>query len=89
VYDTPKTILEAFTSLDADDWKEVVHSEMGLILSNGTWELVDQPYGCKLVGCKWVFKKKLSSDGTIDKYKVRLVSKGYIQKEDKNFFDTN
>jgi hypothetical protein len=37
---------------------------------------------------KWVFKKKLKPDGTIDKYKVRLVAKGYTQKEDNDFFDT-
>jgi hypothetical protein len=35
-----------------------------------------------------VFKKKFRPDGTIDKYKTRLVAKGYTQKEDKDFFDT-
>jgi hypothetical protein len=80
MYNTPKTILEAFASPDADDWKEAIRSEMDLILPNGIWELIDRPYGCKLVGCKWVFKKKLRSDGTIDKYKARLVAKGYTQK---------
>jgi hypothetical protein len=59
VDDTPKTIVEAFASRDADDWKEAVHSEMDSILSNETWELVDRPYGCKPVCCKWVFKKSL------------------------------
>ena len=38
VDDTPTSIVEAYASLDADDWKEVVHSEMDSILSNGTWE---------------------------------------------------
>jgi hypothetical protein len=61
---------------------------MDLILFNGTCELVDRPYGCKHVGYKWVFKKKLRPDGTIDKYKTRLVAKGYTQKEGKDFFDT-
>jgi hypothetical protein len=61
---------------------------MDSILSNGTWELSELPFGCKPIGCKWVFKKKLRPDGTIDKYKVRLVAKGYTQKEDDNFFDT-
>jgi len=40
------------------------------------------------VGCKWVFKKKLRPDGTIKNYKVRLVAKGYAQKEGEDFFDT-
>jgi hypothetical protein len=61
---------------------------MNSILSNGIWELVGRPYGCKPVGCKWVFKKKLMPDDTIDKYKERLVAKGYTQKEDGYFFDT-
>jgi hypothetical protein len=61
---------------------------MNSILSNGIWELVGRPYGCKPVGCKWVFKKKLRPDDTINKYKERLVTKGYTQKEDEYFFDT-
>jgi hypothetical protein len=54
VDDTPTSIIEAYTSLDADDWKEAVHSEMDSILSNGTWELSELPFGCKLIvisGC--------------------------------------
>ena len=77
VDDTPTTIAEAYASLDADDWKEAVQSEMDSILSNGTWELTERPYGCKPVGCKWVFKEKLTPSGTIEKYKTRLVAKGY------------
>jgi hypothetical protein len=86
--DTSKTIVEAFASPDMDDWKEVVRSEMDSILSNGNWELVDQPYGCNpwvVSGCS---KKKLRPDGTIDKYKARLMAKGYTQKKGEDFFDT-
>jgi hypothetical protein len=86
--DTPKTIVEAFASPNADDWKEGVRSEIDSILSNGTWELVDRPYDCKPVGCKWVFKNKLRPDGTINLYKAKLVAKGYTQKEGEDFFDT-
>jgi hypothetical protein len=73
--DTPKTIEEAYSSLNADLWKEAVQSEMYSIMSNGTWEDVDRPYRCKPVRCKWVFKKKFRLDGTIEKYKAMLVAK--------------
>jgi hypothetical protein len=75
--DSPKIIVETFSSFDVDDWKEVVNSEINSIISNGTWELVDRPYGCNPMGCKWMFKKKFNPDGTIDKYKARLMAKGY------------
>ena len=81
VDDTPTSIVEAYASLNSDDWKEATHNEMDSILSNGTCEVTKRPYGCKYMGCKWVFKKKLRSDGTIEKYRVWLVAKGYTQKE--------
>jgi hypothetical protein len=60
---------------------------MDSILTNGTWEICDCPVGCKPVGCKWIFKKKLKLDGTIDKYKTRPVAKGFTQKEGEDFFN--
>jgi hypothetical protein len=54
---------------------------MDSILSNETWELSELPFGYKPIGCKWVFKKKLRPDGTIDKYKTRLVAKDYTQRK--------
>jgi hypothetical protein len=56
-------------------------------MSNETWEVVECPYGCKPIGSKWVFKKKVRHDGTIERYKARLVIKGYSQKEGEDFFD--
>jgi hypothetical protein len=88
VDDTPSTIEEAYSSPDADFWKEVIRSLMDSIMSNETWEVVERPYGCKPIGSKWVFKKKLRADGTIEWYKARLVIKGYSQKEGEDFFDT-
>jgi hypothetical protein len=42
---------------------------------------IDRPYGCKLEGCKWVFKKKLRLDCSVKKDKAWFVAKGYTQKE--------
>jgi hypothetical protein len=60
---------------------------MDSIMSNGTWKVVDRPYGCQPIGCKWIFKKKLRPEGTIERYKARLVAKRYTQKEGEDFFD--
>jgi hypothetical protein len=60
----PSTIEEAYSSPDADFWKEAIRSEMDSIISNATWEVVKRPYGCKPIGSKWVFKKKLRPDDT-------------------------
>ena len=43
VDDTPSTISEAYASLDADYWKEVVRCEMDSIFANGTWEITERP----------------------------------------------
>jgi hypothetical protein len=88
VDDTPSTIEEAYSSPDADFWKEAIRSEMDSTMSNATWEVVERPYGCKPIGSKWVFKKKLRPDDTIERYKARLVIKGYSQKEGEDLFDT-
>jgi hypothetical protein len=88
VDDTPSTIEEAYSSPDIDFWKEAIRSEMDSIMSNATWEVVERLYGCTPIGFKWVFKKNLRPDGTIESYKAMLVIKGYSQKEGEDFFDT-
>jgi hypothetical protein len=88
VDDTPTSIAEAYASPNTDDWKEDVHNEMDLILSNRTWELSERPHGCKPVGCKWMFKKQLRPDSTVEKYNAILVAKFYTPKEGENYFDT-
>ncbi|GKE30745.1 zinc finger, CCHC-type containing protein [Tanacetum coccineum] len=40
------------------------------------------------IGCKWIFKRKMKVDGTIDKFKARLVIQGFRQKEWIDYFDT-
>ena len=57
-------------------------------MKNHSWELVDLPPGSKPLGYKWIFKRKMKADDSIDKYKARLVVKGYRQKEGLDYFDT-
>ena len=61
---------------------------MDSILQNHTWELVDLPPGSKPLQSKWIFKRKMKPDGSIEKYKAKLVIKGYRQREGLDYFDT-
>ncbi|GJZ39005.1 DNA polymerase zeta catalytic subunit-like protein [Tanacetum coccineum] len=70
-------------SSEAPYWKEAIQSKIDSVVHNNTWKLVDLPSGHKPIGHKWIFKKKLRLDGTIEKYKACLVAKGYRQKEGK------
>ncbi|KAL0298456.1 UNVERIFIED_CONTAM: Retrovirus-related Pol polyprotein from transposon TNT 1-94 [Sesamum radiatum] len=88
IEDDPITFKDAMASSEAKQWKEAIKSEMDSIVSNRTWVLVDLPPGCTTIGCKWIFKKKLKPDGTIDKFKARLVAKDFKQKEGIDYFDT-
>lgn len=49
------------------------------MLAMNTWELRLLPPGKKAIPCKWVFKRKLNVDGSIERYKARLVVKGFHQ----------
>ena len=73
------------SSPDSSFWKEAINDEMNSIISNNTWKLVDLPLGCKTIGCKWVLRRKLKPGGSIEEFKVRLVAKGFKQKEDIDF----
>ena len=53
--------------------------EMSALERNGTWEVVQRSKDKTPVGCRWIFAVKYKADGEIERYKVRLVAKGYTQ----------
>ena len=50
-------------------------------MANDTWDIVPLPKGIKLVICKWVYRTKYPSDGSVERLRARLVSKGFSQVE--------
>ncbi|XP_071731045.1 uncharacterized mitochondrial protein AtMg00820-like [Rutidosis leptorrhynchoides] len=75
-------------SRDVAFWKEAIRDKIESIMENNTWVLVDLPPGCKSLGNKWIFKRKMKVDGSVDKFKARLVIQGFRQKEGIDYFDT-
>ena len=53
--------------------------ELDTLSKNHTWDLVTLPTGKSVVGCKWIYKIKTRFDGSIERYKVCLVAKGFTQ----------
>ncbi|RVX13422.1 Retrovirus-related Pol polyprotein from transposon TNT 1-94 [Vitis vinifera] len=60
-------------------WTQAIKDEMEALMKNKTWNLVPLPEGKKIVGCKWVFSIKHKADRSIERYKARLMAKGYTQ----------
>ena len=77
IEEDPKTYQEAIRCIDAIFWNEAIKSEIDSLESNKTWKLTYLPKGCRPISNKWIFKKKLKGDGLIDKYKARLVIRGF------------
>ena len=60
-------------------WINAMHEEMESTDKNDTWELVDLPKNKECIGVKWVYKTKYKENVEVDKYKSRLVAKGFAQ----------
>lgn len=69
-------------------WQQAMVEEFNSLIKQGNWTLVPPPPQVNTVGCKWVFKIKRHSDGRIDHYKARLVTKGYHQQAGLDYSNT-
>ena len=76
----PTTIDNALNSEYSKEWKAVADLEYGALMENQTWNLVEPPKECNVIGCKWVFRVKYDGNGNVKYYKGRLVAQGFLQK---------
>jgi len=71
-----------------DCWRKDIQCEISALEPNQTWETTLLPKEKAVIGCNWVFKIKYRVDGTIERYKARLMVKGYTQTEGIDYLDT-
>ena len=76
-----ETFSQAISCKESNLWYDAMKDEMNSMASNEDWNLVELPDGAKAIGCKWVFKTKKDLLGNIERYKAKLVAKGFTQKE--------
>lgn len=88
VSQSPASFQEAITGPNKEKWKAAMETEMMSLKENDVWDLVKLPAGQKIVGSKWVYKVKTGADGSVQRYKARLVAQGFTQKYGTDFDET-
>lgn len=79
----------SFTKAQKDPrWRMAMADEYQALISNRTWDLVPPPASHHVVGSKWVYKIKQKADGSIDRYKARLVARGFTQQAGIDYDET-
>jgi hypothetical protein len=84
----PTSYEEAMRSPHSSKWCEAMEDEMRSMSANQVWKLEKISKGAKTVGYKWVYKIKRDSKGNINRFKIRLVAKGFIQREGIDYNET-
>jgi hypothetical protein len=62
--------------------------DMNALIKNQTWDLVPKPKEVKPITCKWIYKIKSRANGSVDRYKARLVACGFSQKYGEDYDET-
>lgn len=75
----PHSRKTALASTECNQWEQAMQEEYNSLLENKTWEVVDRPTNRKVLTSRWVFKRKLGSDGDVARYKARFVVRGFSQ----------
>jgi hypothetical protein len=85
----PRTYDEAVNDPEyGPKWKDAINEELMSLKANGTWTEEVRPKGANLVSTKWVFTIKVNADGSLERFKARLVARGFSQVYGEDYTDT-
>ena len=85
---TPNGFQDAISCAESAKWRESMQEEVNSLIRNKTWKVVKRPKNTNVVSCKWIYKIKFNADGCVDRYKSRLVARGFTQKYGEDYFET-
>ncbi|GJW10107.1 ribonuclease H-like domain-containing protein [Tanacetum coccineum] len=70
-----------FHALRDPNWKQAMCDEYKALIDNETWVLVPRPPNVNIVRSMWLYKHKYNADGSLSRYKARLVANGRSQQQ--------
>ncbi|WVZ70965.1 hypothetical protein U9M48_019594 [Paspalum notatum var. saurae] len=70
------------------EWQLAMAEEIAALERTGTWDLVPTPSHVRPITCKWVYKVNTRSDGSLERYKARLVARGFQQEHGRDYDET-
>ncbi|GJU75703.1 ribonuclease H-like domain-containing protein [Tanacetum coccineum] len=70
-----------FHALRDPNWKQAMCDEYKALIDNNTWVLVPRPPNVNIVRSMWLYKHKYNADGSLNRYKARLVANGRSQQQ--------
>lgn len=69
-------------------WQKAMAEKYEALVKQGTWVLVPPPSHGNIIGCQWIYKIKRHFDGSVARYKARLVANGNQQAQGFDFLET-
>lgn len=79
ISDDEPSFKQAMSSTAKDKWLEAMNDELKSMDKNEVWDLVERPKGVNIVTNRWVLRIKRNTSGAIDRYRARLVARGFTQ----------